>query len=139
MMTQLDVSVETYKKTLRWLWRQKNDVILNFIILQNTIYFELKKEVGINYSTHELILLSNYQAAYQLYMQKNTPTLGVVKRIPTNTKQDWMLDHQAIIKELVKQHTSSREISMYILQHHRKSISHTMINNFINNKGYKNA
>ncbi|MDX4049285.1 hypothetical protein Q6A83_00670 [Aliarcobacter skirrowii] len=141
------ISVEQKAKLLRWFARQNLELQILVFEKQSNHYFKLKNE---NINKKILSLASFILALEELYQQeqilksKNKSqsldrlgNLSKIERIKlrkekSQPKKEILLNLHSVIESLYIEGYSSRKINEYLLNKHKRSISHTLISKYIN-------
>lgn len=137
--TYLSTSYEEGLMATRWLFRQEYWYICKALKEQQKEFFHLKKINIIDIDVVDMILISLINTAFHGYRNRSKTSPDSLK-VPIKReshKRKWLLDHQSVVRELCMKHASSRVISNWIRTKYRMEISHTMINQFIKEKGWK--
>ena len=142
------LSHETRTKSLRWLARQSEPMILEAFIKQKEHYFTLSQRNEENKSI--LYLSSLYKAAHDLYTRSNQATkknrheniddvkdvtsiqvLQHTKHIPSPKMERMLNLKNKILKLRYQGKMSYRDISDFLRKFHRFEVSHTAIHHFV--------
>ncbi len=141
------VSTEHKNKLIGWFARQNLDFQLLVFEKQSNHYFKLKNE---NINKKILSLASFILSLEELYQQeqilksKNKSqsldrlcNLSKIERIKlrkekSQPKKEILLNLHSVIETLYMEGYSSRKINEYLLNKHKRSISHTLISKYIN-------
>jgi IS30 family transposase len=141
-------STNDRQKSLRWLSRQNELIVYDVFKLQKSHFHRLKSQ-----NDDDLILLSiaslflsiketisasnpvkrkNRSADFNFLRQISKNRAKQFRKARKKVKYEKLLDLQSVIYSLATiEKFSTREISKYLLKHHRLEISHTSISKFL--------
>lgn len=142
------LSHEIRTKSLRWLARQPEPMILEAFIKQKEHYFTLSQRNEANKSI--LYLSSLYKAAHDLYTRSNQAAkknrheniddvedvtsihvLQHTKHIPSPKMERMLNLKNKILRLRYQEKMSYRDISDFLRKFHRFEVSHTTIHHFV--------
>jgi IS30 family transposase len=143
------ISTSDRQKSLRWLSRQNDLIVYDVFKLQKSHFHRLKSQnidkdlVLLSVASLFLSLRETISASNPVKRKNRSADFNFLRQISKNrakqfrkarkkVKYEKLLDLQSVIYSLATiEKFSTREISKYLLKHHRLEISHTSISKFL--------
>ncbi|MCI4399986.1 MAG: hypothetical protein JHC37_05430 [Campylobacteraceae bacterium] len=142
------ISTSDRQKSLRWLSRQNDLIVYDVFKLQKSYFHRLKSQndddlILLSIASLFLALRETISASNPVKRKNRSADFNFLRQISKNrakqfrkarkkVKYEKLLDLQSVIYSLATiEKFSTREISKYLLKHHRLEISHASISKFL--------
>ena len=144
------MSTKQRQKALLWLTRQNDSVLLEIFKIKKNHFHrlkdqELRPDLTILDMVSFILAIKEFISKSTISNKKNrSNNFGFLKDVASNRamqmqkqrkkhKQEILMDmHNLILHLIKKKHLSYRQVSQYLLLHHRFKVSHTVVGTFFN-------